>query len=183
MKRSDLAHILRAASSVACDPDIVVIGSQAILGSFSEDDLPIEATRSVEADIAFINDPDSHKADLVDGAIGELSSFHESFGYYAQGVSITTATLPRGWEQRAVLYSHKDMGASRAICIEANDLVISKLVAGREKDFEFATALLAANLVEVDILIKRSELLDQSRETIATVKTRIKRCTGPSSHI
>jgi hypothetical protein len=33
----------------------------------------------------------------LDGAIGELSVFHQSFGYYAHGVDDTTATLPAGW--------------------------------------------------------------------------------------
>lgn len=49
----------------------------------------------MEVDITFFHDPDDTKSDQVDGAIGELSAFHETYGYYAQGVSITTATLPR----------------------------------------------------------------------------------------
>jgi hypothetical protein len=59
------------------------------LGSFADDDLPFEATSSMEADVAFFDDPADAKADQVDGAIGELSTFHETFGYYAQGVSVT----------------------------------------------------------------------------------------------
>jgi len=39
------------------------------------------------------------------------------------------------------------------------DLVTSKLAAGREKDFEFAHALLAARLIRVDILLTRAALL------------------------
>jgi hypothetical protein len=93
MKKSELAHILRAASEVTDDPEILVIGSQAILASFSEDELPSEAIRSIEADVAFLEDPDERKSDAVDGAIGEGSLFHERFGVYGQGVSISTATL------------------------------------------------------------------------------------------
>lgn len=33
---------------------------------------------------------------MIDGSIGELSPFHETFGYYAQGVDETTAVLPEG---------------------------------------------------------------------------------------
>jgi len=33
MKREQLEHVLRAASHIANDPDVVVIGSQSILGS------------------------------------------------------------------------------------------------------------------------------------------------------
>ncbi len=84
MRRSDLAHILRAACDVTNDPRILVIGSQAILAGFDEDALPREAMLSIEADIAFFDDPEERKSDLVDGAIGELSPFHDEFGIYGQ---------------------------------------------------------------------------------------------------
>lgn len=83
MKRSELAHILPAASRIADETDIVVFGSQSILGSFDKDDLPDEAVGSVEADVTFWNDARDEKADIVDGAIGEGSDFHRMYGYYA----------------------------------------------------------------------------------------------------
>ena len=83
------------------------------------------------ADIAFLDDPDETKADLVEGAIGEGSQFHRSFGFYGQGVSIEAAVLPRGWRGRAVVFLHGDTGAANALCPEIHDLVVSKLVAGR----------------------------------------------------
>lgn len=58
MRREELAHVLRAAARVVDDPDILVIGSQAILGTFSEDELPEIAWLSVEADLAFFDDED-----------------------------------------------------------------------------------------------------------------------------
>ena len=39
-------------------------------------------------------DADGSKADLIDGSIGEASLFQETFGFYAHGVSVTTALLP-----------------------------------------------------------------------------------------
>ena len=105
LNRKQLSHLLRAATRIADDPNIIVIGSQAILGNFDAQNLPDEVTISVEADIAFRDDPDEAKADEVDGRIGELSSFHEEYGYYAQGVIITTAKLPSGWEDRVVSYN------------------------------------------------------------------------------
>ena len=102
MNRAQLEHLLRAAATIVNDPDLLVVGSQSILGSYPEEELPIEATTSIEADLAFFVDPDGSKADRVDGAIGELSRFHETYGYYAQGVSVSTAVLPDGWESRTV---------------------------------------------------------------------------------
>lgn len=125
MNRKQLSHLLRAAARIAEDPEILVIGSQAILGTFDSEHLPREVTMSVEADIAFLDDPGEMKADDIDGGIGELSKFHEMYGYYAQGVSITTAKLPVGWEARVVSYDMRDAEPSKAVCIDAHDLVVS----------------------------------------------------------
>ena len=178
MNRDQLAHVLRAAATIAADGDILVIGSQAILGSYDADDLPPEATMSVEADIAFWNDPDDAKADLVDGGIGELSSFHETFGYYGQGVSVSTAHLPAGWRDRVVAYDRADAAPSSAVCLEAHDLVVSKLVAGREKDLPFAAALIAANLVDAETLIERAGTIESPEAVRNVVRERIRRCAG-----
>ena len=96
VKPAHLAHIPRAASQIADDPDVVVIGSQSILGTFDEDVLPDPVIGSVEADVTFWDDPHDLKSDAVDGAIGEDSGFHQTYGYYAQGVSVSTAVLPDG---------------------------------------------------------------------------------------
>src|SRR5699024_4579579 len=103
MKRQELAHILRAACTIAGHHDVLVIGSQSILGTFDEDELPAPATASMEADITFLSDPDRAKADEVEGAIGEMSSFHQMYGVYAEGVHVETATyLPTGWQHRLI---------------------------------------------------------------------------------
>jgi hypothetical protein len=151
MKRSELALILQIAARI--DPGILVIGSQSILGSYDEAELPDEAVASIEVDVAFIDDPHAEKADVLDGAIGELSPFHQRYGIYGQGVEVRTATLPDGWERRVVSFG-------RAWCLEPHDLVISKLIAGRPKDFEFAGALIDAGLVSVATLLERAHAVD-----------------------
>ena len=77
MKRRDLEHIIRAAASIAEDDEIVIIGSQAILGQHP--DAPASLLVSMEADIYPKNHPE--RADLIDGSIGEGSFFHDTFGY------------------------------------------------------------------------------------------------------
>ena len=171
MTREELAHILRAAAQIANDSDILVIGSQSILGTFSEDDLPPAAHGSIEADIAFFDDPDERKADHVDGAIGEASLFHEQFGIYAQGASLRTAVLPAGWRDRLVSYDRYDAKPSAARCLEAHDLVISKLVVGREKDLLFARVLVDAGLISCEILRERADALD----VVQAVRRRVMR--------
>lgn len=160
MNRDQLEHVLRAASRIAEDPDIVVIGSQSILGSFPQESLPLDVTASVEVDVTFFDDFEDSKSDQVDGAIGELSPFHEKYGYYAQGVSITTAILPQGWRERIVLLESTSTAPGRGHCLDPHDCVISKLVAGREKDLVFAHSLIRARLIDPDVLLERLALLD-----------------------
>lgn len=159
MKREQLEHVLRAASQIADDPDVLVIGSQSILGAIAEERLPPEATGSIEVDVAFFDDPDESKADQVDGAIGELSPFHETFGYYAQGVSVSTAVLPQGWRDRLVVVETASTAPGRGHVLDPHDCVVSKLVAGREKDHAFAAALIRHKLVDPKVLADRIDLL------------------------
>ena len=98
MNRPQLEHIIRAAAGNADTTEIVVIGSQAILGTYP--DAPDELLVSMEADVFPRDRPED--SILIDGGIGERSIFHETFGYYAHGVDETTATLPAGWRERLV---------------------------------------------------------------------------------
>ena len=55
---------------------------------------------SMEADVYPLLAPG--RAIEVDGALGDGSQFHRTYGYYAHGVGPKTAKLPRGWEDRWV---------------------------------------------------------------------------------
>jgi hypothetical protein len=123
---------------------IVVVGSQAILASYQDTALPEAMTRSVEADVIVLT---SNRADvdrlatLVDGAIGEASLFHQSYGYYGQGVGPESSILPDGWADRLVPI-HDPVSATTAYCLEPHDLCAAKLCAGRPKDLDYVQAAL-----------------------------------------
>lgn len=103
MTREELEHLLRAAATIAERRDVLVLGSQAILGTYDEDELSATTTMSVEADLAFLDDDDQEIADRVDGLIGEDSYFHRTHGVYGQGVGVSVAILPDGWFERLVI--------------------------------------------------------------------------------
>ena len=155
MNRTQLAHLLRSAARIAGDSEVLVVGSQAILGLLDEDELPAEATASMEADVAFFDDADRAKADEVEGGIGEFSTFHEEFGYYAEGVHLDTVVLPDGWRERLLKPELIDAEPAKALFLEPHDLVASKLVANRSKDLVFASALVDADLIDLDTLLER----------------------------
>lgn len=146
---------MRASADITGEHEIIVLGSQAILGTADERILPAELTRSIEVDIAFLADKDGSHADGVDGAIGELSPFHETYGYYGHGVGIETAVLPPGWKKRLVILDTPATGSARGLCLEPHDLAASKLVAWREKDRDYVRALLLAGLISKRTLSSR----------------------------
>ena len=153
MNKDQFEHTIRAAGSILGENKVLVIGSQATHASIDYY-LP-EAERSIEIDISSLEDDDGTRADLIDGSIGELSMFQETFGYYAQGVTPKTAILPAGWKKRLVPYETPGTGGITALCLEPHDLWISKAIAGRPKDREFCKALTARQLVKTRTLRAR----------------------------
>jgi hypothetical protein len=169
--RRQLEHIIRAAAAISEDDEIVVIGSQAILGQFP--DAPASLLASMEADVYPRNHPD--RADLIDGSIGEESMFHATFGYYADGVGEETAVLPAGWQDRLVKLQNENTLGKIGWCLEAHDLVISKYAAGREKDLDFARDAIRHGLVDPTVLEERlgfAPLPDDRRTAIAATIAR-----------
>ena len=158
MTRSELEHVVRASGAIAEDAEIVVIGSQAVLGQFPN--APAVLRASMEADVYPRNHPE--RADLIDGAIGEGSRFHEEFGYYAQGVGEATATLPAGWQGRLVRVRNANTGGVDGLCLEVHDLAISKYVAGRPKDLAFTATLARHHMT------RKATLLERARRTKLT---------------
>lgn len=146
MLRSQLEHILRASGAIVDEQVMIVIGSQAILASNPQP--PPQLTVSAEADLYPRDAPE--KADLITGSIGEFSLFHETFGYHADGVSPTTAILPRGWRDRLVPLSNENTGGVTGLCLSPVDIAISKLAAGRKKDLDYVEALVAHGIVGED---------------------------------
>jgi predicted NBD/HSP70 family sugar kinase len=56
MRRDQLEHAIRTACQIIDRSEVIVVGSQAILGTFPEEQLPADATMSIEVDILPIAD-------------------------------------------------------------------------------------------------------------------------------
>ena len=155
MKRSELEHLIRAAAAITNQYELVIIGSQSILGSVP--DAPASLLMSMEADVYPLHQPEL--SDLIDGAIGELSPFEDNFGYYAQGVGPDTAVLPPGWQDRLVKIQNENTDLKIGYCLEVHDLAASKLAAGREKDWPFVQTMLQHHIIDAAELQKRLDVL------------------------
>jgi hypothetical protein len=159
VRRHEFEHVIAAAANVVDEDEFVVVGSQAILGAYSEP--PGSLLQSIEADIYPARDP--AKAVVLDGNLGDGSQFHRSFGYYAHGVGPETAKAPAGWEDRLIRVEIPPRPGSAqrpvALCLEPHDLVLSKCAAGRDRDWDYAREALRAGLVRPSVLLERVSLL------------------------
>lgn len=166
MRYDQLEHAIRAACDVSGDTEILIFGSQAILGSYPH--APETLRASIEVDVQAKNLPEM--TDIIDGALGEGSLFHATHGFYVHGVSIEAATLPEGWSERTITVSHPvGTRGYKGLCIESHDLAASKLFAYREKDRIFVSTLLMEELIHGATLLERIRILpvdDITRERL-----------------
>ena len=165
MKREHLEHIIRAAGAIAQVKEIIIIGSQAILGSYTNP--PKNLIVSMEVDLY---PPENiEKADLIDGSIGEESPFHETFGYYAHGIGPETAILPKNWKDRTSIICNKNTNNIKGICIHPIDIAVSKLLAGRKKDIAYVNILFKNKMIKkTDIESVLNELSPKNKKIIIT---------------
>ena len=70
----ELEDAIRSARGVSGDQEVWVFGSQAILGEHP--DAPPALWMSAEVDMT-----PKYRLDAIDGALGELSTFHATFGF------------------------------------------------------------------------------------------------------
>lgn len=157
MNRRQLEHAIRAATTILEVDEIYVIGSQSILGAFSEDMLPERATDSVEVDVFPLGVEDAERMSELLFAIGEMSDFHANHGFYVDGVGPSTAVLPSGWQDRVVPVPAERLNGIKVVglCLDPHDLCVSKIIANRTKDHEFVRELVEAGLIDSGTLLDR----------------------------
>src|SRR5207247_10823781 len=108
-------------------------------------DVPVEVLVSEECDLW--NKGTNDKLSNIADTIGKGSPFHLANGFFVDPVDPGLILLPSGWESRLKPFR---VGEVTAWCLDPNDLVVSKLNAGRLKDYEFVNAVLRAGLADWD---------------------------------
>ena len=174
MTREELEHIIRASGDVTDQYEFVIVGSQSILGPVPNPEDVF--TMSAEADIYPLQAPEL--AEKIEGALGEGSQFHETYGYYAQGVGPETAVLPTGWMNRVHRVQNAGTNDRVGYCLDVIDLFMSKAVAGRDKDRDFCMALLEHGYVKstqaLDLVALMPIEAEQQRKLRATIRRWVK---------
>lgn len=164
MKRDQLEHAIRAACQIIAQDAVIIVGSQAILASYGEDELPPAATMSMEIDvlpIAETAEETGKLADQIEGVAGEWSTFESTHGFSIDGVDLGTSILPQGWRERLVRVQNANTADPEGRtqftgwCLDKEDLCVAKLCARREKDLAFVRALVDGGLVDPQVMASR----------------------------
>lgn len=133
----------------------VIVGSQAV---FAVTDYPPEIARlSVECDFLLLGESFGFRDEVTEN-LGIFSRFRAERGFHADVLGRATVVLPAGWEDRLVELKDEN-GEAIALCAEIHDVAVSKLIAGREKDFEFLRAAFQSDYLQVETFIERAELI------------------------
>ncbi len=180
MKKHHVDHVLRAAATITGEKRFIIVGSQSLHAKFP--DVADTIAMSVEVDL--IAAKNVNRTEWLN-AIGQDSTFHEQFGYYADPVDETTATLPKGWKARLVHLPPGDTKGVIGLCLETHDLAISKYVARREKDRRFTRELAQRGYTRqaqlLELLGVTPVAADVKARIAADIKADFRRRNPPSS--
>jgi hypothetical protein len=144
MNLDQFYHIARASCAVAAVEYVTVFGSNAILPWLN--DMGIQDMRqfldpdivSRELDLCVGDGADDELNLLVDGTLGELSQFDETFGVYAHPNPIEGLfQAPPSWQKR-IRIDKEPKSNINIVVPHYRDLAVSKIIAGRPKDLDFA---------------------------------------------
>lgn len=145
MNRASLEELLRIAHELADLDRICVIGSASLLAKnplLGELGQPLAT--SLDADFVLIPE-DADKARVLLDALGRGRPFSNERGFHADILRPDiTGLFPPGWEDRL----EPMPGFDGVFCLDATDLAVAKLHAGRPKDIDLLAHLLREGILE-----------------------------------
>ncbi|HWU87086.1 MAG TPA: DUF6036 family nucleotidyltransferase [Kofleriaceae bacterium] len=148
MKRTLLDELLCDVERITGERDLVMIGSQAIHAVAV--DVPAEVVISRECDLLF--DESDPVVVAIDSSLGPGSERAAELLVHVDTVNSSFPFLAPGWEQRLIPFGS---AAPHVRCLEIHDLVLSKLAAGRLKDYELIAVLLDRGLADLRVVCER----------------------------
>jgi hypothetical protein len=152
-----LIEILERLAPLVTGQKLIIVGSQSV--HLQVKTPPQVMLSSIEVDVLLRERFDLH--DVIEEQFGAESAYHAEHGIYADPLGAGIVTLPPGWEDRLVPIKN-DAGSVAWWALEIHDACATKLIAGREKDFEFITALCFADSFSFDTFLERVALMQQS---------------------
>ena len=160
LRQADLDHAVRAVATILGTDEVVVVGSQALLVLRDDIDRPLR--HSLEFDVFAPNaltwqadNPDLEQSEHLSALVGEGTDFHDTHGFFIDGVDAGTAMLRPDWRSNAIVRMVSDLSGKhiRAVAPHPTDLVSAKLHRADPKDIEFASRCLRLGMTtHADVL-------------------------------
>lgn len=167
MTLDQVFELAAAARKLIPHPELVVIGSNSILGGMPAAQVPAQMSMSIDLDAYLKRDPD--RTGELAAMLGENSSYHLDKGVFLDVVSPRLLTAPDGWEARM---NKVERDGLTVWFLEPVDAAISKLVRGEARDLRWVKGGLAAGILtiaQIRVRLPRTPFLDGA-EAAATAR-------------
>jgi hypothetical protein len=171
----DIERTVRAIATEFETETVFIIGSQAILLGWPDPPPVLRQSPEIDAfpgsigiwekrEKARYPDETPEASEHINVLFGDGSRFHQTHGFYIEGVDQNTALLPEDWRTRAVIWRVEidKIEAGKvvkrmvtAIAPNPEDVIVSTLARLDEKDRSFVEAFHAARPLDPDVLERR----------------------------
>ena len=156
MNIAEVKKLIRAACDAIEQPQVYIIGSQAIHAAILDHPVPSSVSRSREVDMfPAVDDALGTVAARLEALTGVLSDLDDELGVYVDTVDPDTGSRPHGWKDRVIPLAADGEPPAVGLCLEPNDLCVSKLAAHRDQDFEFVAEVLALGIADTRTIRRR----------------------------
>ena len=181
MRKENLLKLAEEIRRLAPNAIPIIVGSQAVhvITNF----VPETVRQSIECDFLLTGDGKSEIRAAINKKLGVFSPFQIEHGFYADALGLATVILPTGWRERLQTLEDEN-GNVIAYVAEIHDIAVSKLIAGREKDFLFLKEAFLREYISIDEFLERSRLIrsmPQSEVLVSRLENLVKFI--PKSHI
>jgi hypothetical protein len=167
MRRAQLEAALIEAGRVAGLDELLLVDSQSVFAHTQEP--PMEVLISEECDVMSRNG--SERLAILEPVLGKQSAYHNATGVFVDAVQPDLVLLANGWQSRL---KAMPVGDIMVWCLDINDLVLSKLNAGRLKDYEFINAMLRTKLAQFEEVVRRIQSFpDPHQQALLLARLRI----------
>jgi hypothetical protein len=150
--------LLSAIKSLAPDEITIVVGSQAV--HLVTNFLPEIVRQSIECDFLLTGDGKNEIRAAINKKLGVFSPFQIEHGFYADALGLATVILPTDWRERLQTLEDEN-GNVIAYVAEIHDIAVSKLIAGREKDYIFLKELILREHLSIETFLGRAKLIKE----------------------